>query len=585
MKNIPDSALRSVSWHPSDVAGCFSGVSVGGEPLPIFGTKGLLSAVVRRESDPDCHIELHAANPMSVFRDLRVELNHVAPSGNEPDGLLRGKLTISNLSASPVSLVAAVCTGLRPSRSTCLEQVHLPLTSQGYVQHPAQACLGTKQNFTSLIKGPWPAVRIVAHYLEPLRSEPRQLTTENPLLIPLFTQLNPNAEAAVSMFASPELPWAAIREGNEQGESHWRLQTRIRVNPGESQTLEVFLAVHEPDPQVAWALFHRFAASAEPAEVPWLKAAKVHYFDFFSPERPEEPRGGGFVSDAKFFDAFGVGLATQHGYYPHWGDYIHPDRKTWRAMPADVHGGMQMSIEEMRSRIQLARRHGGRAGVYLHLVGFDDASPLWGRLREACRVEPDGMRLPFGWKGPDVFGTSRFMSISNPLWSGHLLEQARWIFELLNPDAIVVDESFAGIGYDYAKGYAEPASPSAIQFFRDLRALARSFGGDKAILTSDCGLSGFVLWADGEGGDHAYDAFLGHEEYRKEPVRYLAALGKKRWLPCAWLWQEFWEAQLDLARKTGAGIGVANGWLDFSGLAGLPAAVRERYIGQIKSLL
>lgn len=126
--------------------------------------------------------------------------------------------------------------------------------------------------------------------------------------------------------------------------------------------------------------------------------------------------------------------------------------------------------------------------------------------------------------------------------------------------------------------------PAAIQFFKELRALARSFGPDKAILTSDCGLSGFVLWADGEAGDHAYSNILGHEEYRREPVRYLAALGTKRWLPCGWLWQELWEAQLDLVRKAGAGIGVANGWLDFAGLAGLTPAARQKYIEQIKSL-
>lgn len=571
----------AVAWRAADAPGFFAGVSVGGEALPVFGTKGLLSAVVRRESDPGCAVEVGAERPAAEFRDLRVRLAHIAPSPDEPRGLLRGRLEVCNPGASALEVVAAVRTGLRPSRSTCLEKVHLPLTAQGAVQHPAQACLGEGQDVASLMPGPWPAVRIAAHYLEPLRSEPGQPTTRTPLLVPVFTQMAPDARASVSMFASPELAWAAIREGNEQGESFWRLQTRVRLEPGESRTLEVFLAVHAPGPKAAWDLFHRFAAPAEPAPIPWLAEAKVHYFDFLSPAAPGAARGGGYVADAEHFGEFGVSLATQHGYYPHWGDYIRPDRPVWRAMPADVHGGMQTGLEEMRFRIGLARRHGGRAGVYLHLVGFDDASPLWPELRGACRVQPDGTPLPFSWRGPDVLGTSRFMSVSNPLWTRHLLQQARWIFELLDPDAIVVDESFAGIGYDYAGGSAEPASAPAIAFFKDLRALARSFGPDKAVLTSDCGLSGFVLWADGEGGDHAYDAFVGHEEYRREPVRYLAALGAKRWLPCAWLWQEFWEAQLDLARKTGAGIGVANGWLDFAGLAGLTPEARAKYIRQI----
>lgn len=416
MKSIPDSALRSVSWQPSEVAGYFSGVSVGGDPLPVFGTKGLLSAVVRRECDPECAVWLDPSSPVAAFRDLHLKLEHFAPAPGEPDGVLRGRLTISNPGGAAVDVVAAICTGLRPSRSTCLEKVHLPLTAQAQVQHPAQACLGEPTSFKSLIPGPWPAVRIAAHYLEPLRSEPRQLTTDTPLLIPLITQMNPDAPASVSLFASPESPWAAIREGNEQGESYWRLQTRVHLVPGESRTIEVFLAIHETGPKAGWELFHRFAVQAGAAPVPWLTEAGVHYFDFLSPAVPGGPRGGGYVADAEYFADFGVGLATQHGYYPHWGDYIHPDRPVWRGMPADVHGGMEMSLDEMRFRIGLARRHGGRAGIYLHLVGFDDASPLWPELREACRVMPDGTRLPFNWKGPDVFGTSRFMSISNPLW-------------------------------------------------------------------------------------------------------------------------------------------------------------------------
>ena len=579
-----NSTLNPVSWRTADGSAFFTGVSANGAPLPVFGTKGLLTAVVRRESDLECAVALDPARPSAEFRDLHLRLEHVAPASDEPSGLLRGRLAISNPGGSGVDLVAAFCTGLRLSRSISLESLHLPLTAQGGCQHPALACLGENQNIESLMRGPWPGQRIAAHYLEPLRSEPRQLTTLSPLLVPLFTQMNPDARVSVSMFASPELPWAAIREGSEQGESYWRLQTRVHLAPGETKTLEVFLAVHEPGAKAAWDLFHRFAAPAEPAAIPWLQAAKVHYFDFLSPAVPEGPRGGGYVADSAHFAAFGVNLATQHGYYPHWGDYIHPDRPVWRAMPADVHGGMEMSLEEMRFRIGLARRHGGRAGVYIHLVGFDDASPLWPALREGCRIGADGARPPFPWTGPDVLGTSRFMSISNPLWSRHLLQQARWIFELLDPDAIVVDETFAGIGYDYANGNAEPASPAAIQFFKELRALARSFGPDKAILTSDCGLSGFVLWADAEGGDHAYGNLLGHGEYRREPVRYLAALGTKRWLPCGWLWQELWDAQLDLVRKAGAGIGVANGWLDFAGLAGLTPAAREKYIEQIKSL-
>jgi hypothetical protein len=555
-----------------------------GVPLPIFGTKGLLAASVWHENDEDIRMGLSPAQPEITTRGMQLRFDHNEPFTSGSSAILRARLTITNDSSVELSLVAGFETGLRPSLSTCLEQLYFPLTALGSCPHPALAQFGENHQVESLRPTPGPGERIAAHYLEPLGSEPRQLTTKIPLLIPLITQLNPQAPAAVSLFASPELPWAAIREGSEQGESFWRLQTRVRLEPGSSCTLEVFLAVHEPEPAAAWPLFHRHAAPADPAPVGWLQHAKVHYFDFLSPEASDGPRGRGFFADAEHFDAFGVGLATQHGYYPYWGDYIHPNRPLWRGMPADVHGGFEMSLDEMRARIALARRHGGRAGVYIHLVGFDDASPLWAQLRQGCRIGEEGNPVPFVWKGPDVFGDSRFMSISSSIWSKHLLEQARWIFELLDPDAIVVDETFGGLGYDYISGSAQPSSPSAIQFFKDLRALARSFGPDKAILTSDCGLSSFVLWADGEGGDHAYPTLLGHEEYRREPVRYIAALGSKRWLPCAWLWQGLWKDQLDLARKTGAGIGVANGWLDYAGLAGLSPAARESYLDDLTNL-
>jgi hypothetical protein len=61
---------------------------------------------------------------------------------------------------------------------------------------------------------------------------------------------------------------------------------------------------------------------------------------------------------------------------------------------------------------------------------------------------------------------------------------------------------FAAFGVNLATQQGcYPHAGNYIQFFKELRALARSFGPDKAILTSDCGLSGFVLWADAEVGD------------------------------------------------------------------------------------
>lgn len=578
-----DFLVNSIQWHKPADTRLHRGVSMAGKALPIFGTRGLFNASIWRENDPHTPIGLSPERSACSACDLEVRLEHAEPVSAQSGSILKASLSITNVSAEPLALVAEYYTGLRPAPALSLEKLYFPLTALGTLPHPALAQLGVNHQVESLRNGPAPAERIAAHYLEPLGSEPGTLTTQVPLLIPLITQLNPQAPAAISLFASPEMPWAFIREGNEQGEFAWRIQTRVHLLAQESRTLEAFLSVHPPTPESAWPLFHQFCSPPGPETPAWLRKTKVHYFDFLSAASPGDARGDGFIADAAHFPLFHVGMATQHGYYPHWGDYIHPDRKTWHAMPGDIHGGSTLSLDDLRDRIALSRKQGARAAIYTHLVGFDDASPLWERLKTAGRIEADGSSPPFCWKGPDVAGTSRFMSIANPLWRNHLLQQARWIFELLDPDAIVVDESFGGIGYDYATGSPELSSPSAILFFRELRKIARSFGPDKAILTADCALSSFVLWADGEAGDHGYAQLLGHSEYRREPVRYLAALGNKPWLPCAWLWQQFWDEQRDLAKKTGSGIGVANGWLDFAGLAGLPDEARNGYRSDIEA--
>ena len=157
--------------------------------------------------------------------------------------------------------------------------------------------------------------------------------------------------------------------------------------------------------------------------------------------------------------------------------------------------------------------------------------------------------------------------------------------ELLGPDAVVVDETFSGLGYDEHPDRRGCLSPHSIAFFKELRRLVRSFGNDRALLTSDCSLASFVLWADGEAGDHAYPELLGHPLYRKAPVRYRAALGDKPWRPCAWNFQKLWNVQMELARAAGAGVGVSNGWIEFTGLAGLPAPVAQNMQADVNSLL
>jgi hypothetical protein len=104
------------------------------------------------------------------------------------------------------------------------------------------------------------------------------------------------------------------------------------------------------------------------------------------------------------------------------------------------------------------------------------------------------------------------------------------------------------------------------------------------LLGADCSMGNFCLWGDGEGGDHCYERLLGQELYRKPPIRYLAALGQKAWLPCAGLYHSLWPVQVDLARKTGAAVGVTNGWGDALRLTRLPKEAKEQMLRDIASL-
>jgi hypothetical protein len=160
-----------------------------------------------------------------------------------------------------------------------------------------------------------------------------------------------------------------------------------------------------------------------------------------------------------------------------------------------------------------------------------------------------------------------------------------YVGELFNPDAIVLDETFTALGYDYHKSHGGPLSKGGIELMRELRATVRSFGQDKALFASDCSMGNLCLWGDGEAGDHCYDRLLGHELYRKPPIRYMAALGEKAWLPCAWMYKSLWPTQVDLARKVGAAVGVTDGWGDNFGLTRLPEDARQQMLKDIETLV
>ncbi len=446
----------------------------------------------------------------------------------------------------------------------------LPLTMNGLFHHDSLTSVSEREQ---LAEADQPMRELVAHYLEPAGSHPDEQRTAAPLLIPLVESL-PDRHA---FFASAERPWRIASQRTADGRWRWSLQTIATIAAGQSWEERCWLLAIGGAPGEAWRAFHRLAMPSQPAVPGWLREVRAHYFDFLS-AGADGRRGGGFDESARCFREFRVGLATQHGYYPFWGDYIQPGRTGWSAMCSDARGPATMSLDRIRQRIAAARHAGARAGIYMHLVGFDGASPLDAELRDAARVGADGMPEKFGWSGPDVIGPVRFMSLNAPAWRKHLLQQAAWIMELLDPDAIVVDETFSGVGYDHHPDRSGPTGLAAIQWMKDLRALVHSYGAEKAVLSSDCTLGSLGLWADGEAGDHAYADLLGHPLYRQEPVRYLSVLNGKPWLPCAWNAWRFWREQVDLARRCGAAVGVSDGWLEFTGLARLAPAQRQQML-------
>jgi len=46
-----------------------------------------------------------------------------------------------------------------------------------------------------------------------------------------------------------------------------------------------------------------------------------------------------------------------------------------------------------------------------------------------------------------------------------------------------------------------------------------------------------------------------------------------------------WKHQMTLARQAGSGVGVSNGWIEYSGLHDLPDEERQRLIRDIETLV
>ncbi len=568
-----------VAWRRHEPSKLFDRVVVEGQPL--IDTKegvGVFDGFCRSIEDGKLGKEvlLGCAKPKGTDGPVRLALAHRLHSskGDSKEDLLEATLTLVNTSKRPCEVLAGFLTGVRPCHSAADQRMYLPITARGMnrkpKQHDCRQAVGSEG--------------YLAHYFEPEASDPRQIPGQAILLAPVVDIFSKKDPYRVALFSSSIEPvfFQALEGPSSRG---WRMGRRMRLDPGQSVELKAYLLLHPGDASEAWAAMHRFAHKEDFTPPEWTRQFRVHYYDFLSSAEADGRRGGGYDVDLKHFGEFHVGMATQHGYYFALGDYLHPDRKQWQAMPTDPKGPAPMSIEKMKARVEATRRAGTHPMIYLHYTLFDDGTPLYEKLKDSIQVDAAGKPVRFGWQGPDVIKKSWKMSVASPAWRDHLVQQAQWVMELLKPDGIVLDETFTAFGHDHHPNRRGPLMAAGIELMRRLRKTVRSFGADKALFASDCSMGSFCLWGDGEGGDHCYDRLLGHPLYRQEPVRYLAPLGTKAWQPCAWLYKTLWSVQMDLARKVGAGVSLTNGCGDSFGLTRLPEDVKRQMLRDIESLV
>ncbi|EMI51778.1 hypothetical protein [Rhodopirellula sallentina] len=571
---------QRIDWTFDSATNQYVGVSCNGTELgPPRHNAPLMQAHARVLGPRE------ASNTAGALQVNQQVILRQSPTETSPN-VLQTTLGIKNVSGQTHQIEISFQTVLSPDpQKNAVQDLYLPLNVAGMTGDKRFASLGGA-DFLGDGNVHLNDEEFRCHYLEPMASDPNQRETTALLLVPVIDISATSADWRVGIFTSSDSPMQFVSNVDSDEQRTWTARRILSLEPGESLQESCWVVLHRSDASDAWKAFHQFAHVEEYQPIAWTHDFKVHYYDYLSSADGEHGvRGDGYDADLPHFPEFHVGLATQHGYYPHLGDYIHPDRKTWQAMRGSKQGSATMSIEKMRQRVADTRNAGAKAGIYMHLTLIDDRSELFDKFADGRRVGPDGQPIRFPWSGPDVEGQCWWMSIASKPWREHLLQQAQWIMEYLDPDAICFDETFAGIGYDEAPGRQGPLSPHAIEFFRDLRAIVRSFGDDRAVFSSDCSRSAFCLWTDGDVGDHAYANSLGNPLYTQEPVRYLAALGDKAWRPCAWHFRQMWEPQMKLARQVGAGVGVSNGWIEYDGLHAMPAAEKEKIITDIESIL
>jgi hypothetical protein len=579
----PASSL-GIAWHRDEGSKLFDQVTISGRPLVNHEEKtGLFDAFCQLLEDgkPGAETSLGTSRPAGEMGPVRIALSHQLrrSAGESKENLLEAALSVANKGDKPVEIITGFLSGARPTPNPADQQTYVPLTASTL----GDADDDKRRRLKNCRQKVAPD-GFLGHYLEPRASDLHNSTTRAALLAPVVDVFGDAGPCHVAFFgASTQAAYFEALQGPSS--RAWRIGHRQRLAPGESVNLKAWLLPHAGDAATAWGVFHQYGHHDEFSAIAWPHDVRVHYYDFLGPVETDGHRGGGYDADLAHFAEFHVGMATQHGYYLSYGDFIHPDRKEWKAMPTDPAGPVTMTLEKVKARVDATRKAGVHPAIYMHYAILDEGSPIFEKMRDSIQIDEHGKPVPFGWVGPDTIKKSWRMSQNSRQWRDHLVQQAHWIMELWNPDAIVLDETFAAWGWDHHPDRAGPLSTGGIQLMRELRAAVRSYGPDKALFASDCSMANFCLWGDGEAGDHCYDRLLGQELYRQPPIRYMAALGKKAWLPCAWLYNSLWSVQMDLARKTGAAVGVTNGWGDGFGLTRLPPADKERMLRDIATLV
>jgi hypothetical protein len=326
-----------LAWHRAPKSRLFDQVMLDGRPLvdPKEGV-GLLDGFCRllSEGQGGSETALECDHPKDQSGPLQVSLAHTLhrSGGSAKEDLLEATLTLHNVSAQPCEVLAGFLTGVRPGSDSTNQQVYVPLSASA-LGDPA----GDNRRRLKDCRQAVGAEGFLCHYLEPVASDPRTSTTRAALLVPVLDVIAEAVPCRVALFG-PSTDPAFFEAHQGRSARAWRMGRRVRLAAGQTQVLKAFLLVHSGEADTAWKAFHKFGHREDYPTIPWLREVRVHYYDFLSAAAGSGRRGDGYDLDLQHFKEFHVGLATQHGYYLSYGDFVHPDRKQWPAMPKDEAG-------------------------------------------------------------------------------------------------------------------------------------------------------------------------------------------------------------------------------------------------------